>query len=94
MKQGCTDKAYQAYKLIIWILLIALVLFIVYPTDRDSRATEGSFAGKIPTVEEIQILVGVEPDGIPGPNTIKAWKLAENNQHAARYNYMFEEVKK
>ncbi len=31
------------------------------------------------------------PDGIIGPNTIDAWELAENNQHNAKYFYMYKE---
>ncbi len=97
MRNGCSDKAHEAIMVIAFILLvgfIALVILILYPTD-GSKGTEAlSFAGKIPTIEEIQKLVGVEQDGVIGPETIKAWKLAINQQYADRYSYMFEGVKK
>ena len=37
---------------------------------------------RLPTIEEIQTKVGVEPDGIIGPKTICAWEREINNQYA------------
>ena len=91
-----TDKAKEAIILIaiifVVIFLVGMILFNLLPTDGNGGKEAAFFAGKIPTVVEIQILLGVKPDGVVGPNTIAAWRLAENNQHAARYNYFYEEV--
>lgn len=45
------------------------------------------FAGKIPTVCEIQELVGAEPDGIIGQETKSKWNRAVCDQYDAKYSY-------
>lgn len=39
----------------------------------------------VPLIEDVQTLLGVEPDGEPGPLTIKAWKEENMNQRALPY---------
>ncbi len=35
-------------------------------------------------------MVGAEPDGIVGPETIRLWKLAINQQYADKWNFYYE----
>ena len=105
---GKAKEAIKLIALILLIVVVGIVTYkfvclgnIIYATDGDA-ATEGHFADEIPTVVEFQTLlvekgydIGIDGiDGVPGPNTIGAWKLAINNQHNAKYYYMYEEVKK
>ena len=48
---------------------------------------------RIVTVKEVQEMVGAEPDGIIGPETIEKWIYALNNQDAAKFDYMYQETK-
>ena len=47
----------------------------------------------LPTLEQIQRAVGVEPDGKIGPKTLAAWDLAVCQHYADRSNHYYE-VKK
>jgi len=44
----------------------------------------------IPTIQELQIMVGAEPDSIVGPNTIRLWNKAICEQEAAKWDFMYE----
>ena len=37
---------------------------------------------KIPTITELQLMVGAEPDGIIGKETLRLWETALCNQYA------------
>ena len=84
------------HKLIILILLIA-VACVGYTKGRmDANncrdATEAALSRRtggavlfVPTIKEIQVLVGAEPDGQLGPETQRLWERALHNQMAAKY---------
>ena len=44
----------------------------------------------IPTIEQIQQAVGVEPDGKMGSKTLAAWDRAICDLYASRSDYMYE----
>jgi peptidoglycan hydrolase-like protein with peptidoglycan-binding domain len=39
----------------------------------------------IPSLQDIQTMIGVEPDGKYGPKTAEAWRAAVCNQYAVKY---------
>ena len=101
-----TDKAKEAIILIaiifLVIFLVGMILFNYFAKDGDGDKEVPLFADKIPTVEEVQILLveagyDIGPKGIDGDmggDTIAAWDKAICDQYASKYDYMFEEVKK
>ncbi len=94
-----TDRTKEAIILIaiifVVIFLVGMILFNSFAKDGDGDKEVPLFADEIPTIVEIQTLIGCEKiDGIIGLETIEKWKLAINQQHAARYNWMYQEVKK
>lgn len=79
------------------ILFLYLFVFNVSRVQRKISNLERQIvtlvemqAHRILTIEEIQILVGAEVDGILGPNTLKKWDKALCDQSAAEYNYMYD----
>ena len=46
---------------------------------------------ELPTIMEVQAMLGAEPDGIIGEETKRLWKLAINQQYASRSDYMYAE---
>ena len=40
---------------------------------------------QIPSIPDIQRMVGAKPDGIVGPNTIGKWEAAYANQETAKF---------
>ena len=44
----------------------------------------------LPTLEQLQEAVGVEPDGKIGPKTLAAWDLAICQQYASRSDWYYE----
>ncbi len=84
----------ESYEWTYWVVIVCLVVcLIIQAKDGDGSKDAPLFVDRIPTIVEVQILLGVKPDGVVGPKMIAAWKLAENNQHAARYNWMYKGVK-
>lgn len=49
---------------------------------------------KIPSLAEVQEMVGAKPDGIYGPETAEKWDRAICNQYAAKWDFMYEETQK
>jgi len=45
---------------------------------------------QIPTIKEIQEMVGAEPDGIIGHETLKKWDAALCNQYASQWNFYYD----
>jgi len=46
---------------------------------------------RIPSISELQVLIGAEPDGIIGPETLRKWEKALCDQYSQPY---FETMKK
>lgn len=87
--------------IIIFIMLLVLAGIVgsyeakcfdyqVYIALRDRHIAEQQVAlDRIPTIKQLQKMVGAEPDGVIGPNTIKLWEKAINNQE---YKKMIERM--
>lgn len=94
MQRGSPERPEMNHqKLTIYFFLIGLAGFvlglIVAPndeaTERHIRAQQAYIAyleNYVPTFKELQIMVGAEPDGIVGPNTIEKWEKKICDQYA------------
>jgi len=52
--------------------------------------TTNRHVSELPTIMEVQAMIGAEPDGIIGEETKRLWKLAINQQYADEHNYYYE----
>ena len=66
-----------------FLVTIALVFVFAFLCGRQGRRFPEPFKrGGVPTFIELQNMVGAEPDGIIGPNTIARWEREICNQYA------------
>lgn len=85
-------------KLILSMLLIGLTCFVLglivddEVAERHIQAQQKAL-GRVPTFKELQEMVGAEPDGIIGPNTIAKWDEKICQQEADEWNFFYEEPK-
>ena len=81
---------------------IAIILLLIHHINHSHEIIEIISSSKIesvtedrlsqiPTISEIQKLVGAEVDGRLGPETIRLWEEAICNQEAKKYNYLYKE---
>lgn len=82
-------KLYTPIKIFVLVALCGQFFCMGYL--RGSRQEPITDCYTIPTLAEIQTMIGVEPDGIYGPETKKAWNRALCNQAAAIHEYGFYE---
>lgn len=70
----------------IWYILImcfaALVYYNCFVAEPEPKVVVEM---RVPTIPELQEFLEVEPDGVIGPQTIKAYEQYTFNQYAAPY---------
>lgn len=72
---------------IIGIIALSIILGMIFQGARE-RGTETP----LPSIYDIQRMIGVAPDGLPGPITMEAWSKACANQQGIKwYEYMEKE---
>jgi len=80
----------------IFLVLVLLVACIGLATERVHHVkqieTLMAEVNHIPTIADIQIMVGAEPDGVIGDETKSKWNVAVCNQYAGDYDYVYKEV--
>ncbi len=77
---------------ITWLLICAVLACCVYHWWMGGYNAEPvTVCDDIPSLAEIQTMIGVEADGIYGPETKKAWNLAINQQFADKHENGFYE---
>ena len=72
--------------IVIWLVIIAVCFGTWYCTFKwvTHKCPEPQQA-RIMSIIELQEVIGAEPDGIIGPDTIAKWDMAYANQEAAKF---------
>jgi len=81
-------------KAIVFSLFLAVFAFGYICGSQARRYPEPFRTSKVPTFKQVQVMVGAEPDGIIGPNTIAKWDKAICNQEAGKWDFYYEGDKK
>lgn len=75
-----------------WLIIAALVscLLIIAEQDRQIKLRnrvirEYETKNTIPSITDIQKMIGVTPDGIIGKETLEKWNRKICDQHAIKY---------
>ena len=55
--------------------------------------TTNRHVSELPTIMEVQAMIGAEPDGIIGEETKRLWKLAINQKYASEHDYLYGDQK-
>jgi hypothetical protein len=86
LRGGVTGVDYmEKLSKIFLVIAYGIACLLVGWTLNGRYGVEKQVSDHIPTIEQIQLLVGAEPDGKLGPETISKWKLAVNDQYARPY---------
>ncbi len=72
---------YPIFLVICVVLACVLCFYLGGLTALDGMVNNNH----LPSLDEIQTMIGVEPDGIYGPETKKAWDSAICQQYADKY---------
>ena len=75
----CPVMSNASIKFMTILLSIFLIAWIVTPKQDEDTQQD---IVRVPTIVEMQILVGAEPDGIVGPKFIKKWEDKICQQYA------------
>ena len=71
-------KKMKTIRILLLVGFLAVLLFGIFGEMEEPQIV----SQRIPTIQEVQIMVGAVPDGIVGKETLRLWELAICNQFA------------